>query len=366
MKLTRCDTHFHVGTAPCPWPRCPKGVIDERYVRDIKPSPPVVFCRAKFDDLAEKPRYFWRNEDMPVVLQVPRIVRQDLIRRADWMRPAPIYHYTTTEAFFQIVESQELWLSDHSYLNDASEISHGLELAARAVRELIEADHQDIQIFHDVLTRAESNPPRMCLACFSLQRDSLSQWRAYSGGGCGVALGFGSDELVSGLKYPDDINLARVVYSHRQKRRLMRHFVHFFKMARQVDRQSDKPRWLEPYPNLMWSLLFELAALCKDGGFSDEREVRLLFQESTALREHFGPVVKRFRPAGGVLVPYVSTNDFHRIGLDSDTHRGRLNLFEVVVGPNSKMELVARGVAEYLESKGYQNVRVHKSSIPFR
>lgn len=302
---------------------------------------------------------------MPVLLNVSNIIRQDLFRRSDWMRPAAIYHYTTTEAFFRIVESQELWLSDYAYLNDASEIHHGLDIASRAVGELIDTECEEFGLFGNVIARAKANPPRLCVACFSLQRDSLSQWRAYSHGGCGVALGFGAAELVTGLGYPDDIHLSRVVYADRQKKRLLRHFVHCFKVARQIDQRSNNPRWLEYYDDFMLAVLFELAALCKDSGFSDEREVRLFFQESKVLREIYGPVLKRFRLASGILVPYVSTNDLHR-GREREEKQNRLNLAEVVVGPHPKMALVARSVTEYLESKGYDDVPVRTSTVPFR
>ncbi|HEX8010670.1 MAG TPA: hypothetical protein VF814_07020 [Casimicrobiaceae bacterium] len=57
--------------------------------------------------------------------------------------PSLIYHYTTLEGFVGIVQSRSLWLSDYSYLNDARELTHGVEIVRSVVDEMLKGDVPD-------------------------------------------------------------------------------------------------------------------------------------------------------------------------------------------------------------------------------
>jgi len=58
---------------------------------------------------------------------VDRLVRR--LNRAK--RPRLIYHYTNDAGLIGIVEKGELWFTDAGFLNDPSELDHGVMVSSR-------------------------------------------------------------------------------------------------------------------------------------------------------------------------------------------------------------------------------------------
>ena len=57
-------------------------------------------------------------------------MRKGLVAKYDTSESPIVYHYTTPEGLWGIIDSGELWMSDYSYLNDAVELNYGLQLAS--------------------------------------------------------------------------------------------------------------------------------------------------------------------------------------------------------------------------------------------
>src|SRR3954470_9187707 len=108
--------------------------------------------------------------------------------------PDILYHYTRLDAFKAIVAHRLLWLSDIAKMNDAKErlwISEVFQriwgARAKAGEGVSEAGHY----FYDF--QLDTTPVFIC--CFSEDGDLLSQWRAYTDDGRGVAIGFRTTRL---------------------------------------------------------------------------------------------------------------------------------------------------------------------------
>jgi hypothetical protein len=80
----------------------------------------------RFDGLRKPmPRWFGAKREASV----------DVIRRFHHtVPPSSIYHYTSSAALISIVEKNELWLSEATYLNDRREIELGRQLACDCVQ----------------------------------------------------------------------------------------------------------------------------------------------------------------------------------------------------------------------------------------
>lgn len=374
-----CRTHYSGGVLPCAWPDCELGhkgqSLTEHWIPD---GEPLKYSRESFLGSDGSPRYFWLPEHLPYSMQVGNLVRGELFRLA---RPAigTIYHYTTLEALFGIVESEDLWMTDYSFLNDASEVEHGIELAASVFSETA-ASRAGSPIADHLRNLSSISPtvrPRICISCFSSARDSLSQWRAYSRSSVGVALGFGATTLLYGLGFPPECTLTTVAYSDAHKTALLSCFARFFAEAFDRDaarklKSNDGTKSIDPtehYWPIMKSLFFETVVCCKNGAFADEREVRLVYKEEPELLNELGlpKTVKRFRSADGLLVPYTTTTDIaNTLRHSRDSEKQKFPLEEVIIGPHPKAELAIRSVEEYLAAKGFQDVRVVRSDLPFR
>ncbi len=130
-----------------------------------------------------------------------------------------LYHYTSQAGAHGVLNSQSIWATDASFLNDPQEVAWGRKalknaygrLEAPAQKKLRQMYAQPIEVNADeghqfnglVRNRAYT-------FSFSTNGDALRQWRAY-GGSRGVALGFNL-ELLANTR-PDAL-LAPVLYKN--------------------------------------------------------------------------------------------------------------------------------------------------------
>jgi hypothetical protein len=98
-----------------------------------------------------------------------------------------VHHYTNVKGALGILESGRIWFTERAHLNDPSEVSHGISVAAAILREQGRNDDAGRidgaaqEVFRDF---------RFFSASFSFEGDDLSQRRAYADDGKGVVLSF--------------------------------------------------------------------------------------------------------------------------------------------------------------------------------
>jgi hypothetical protein len=383
-----CRTHFAggFGQLPCPWPNCPHGNREDSFLSQrFSVTKEAKYKRESFVAADGEPRFFWLSENQSYGWVVRPTIRSELSRLAQPNGDVPIYHYTSLEGFHGIVESDDLWLTESAFMNDASEIEHGIELSQDVFESFVASGSPIASVLESLTSVAAAQRPRINVACFSSARDSLSQWRAYSKNTVGVALGFVPKDLLSGLGYPSECTLVPVLYSDAQKHALLDTFARFFSEAYSRDAQrkisvaqrdgSYKEFFpIEGYAASLTSIFFELVASCKHSAFADEREIRLVYSEHNEAIEAFGlqRAEKRFRNADGFLAPYTTIADIRQAHQNLHSHlkqsieNQRLPLMEIVVGPHPRAELAARSIRHYLDARGYGDVPVLQSAAPYR
>src|SRR5215475_9928608 len=122
----------------------------------------------------------------------------------------PLFHYASPEAFYGIVENGKMWLSNAAYLNDANELEYPVQLCRDLIDNMLHPvkprDSMPLELLRrQVLTKILSDIEKHALwkpwytASFSLERDRLSQWRAYCPIG-GYAIGFNGPRLFDALR----------------------------------------------------------------------------------------------------------------------------------------------------------------------
>jgi len=100
------------------------------------------------------------------------------------------YHYTTLEAFESILKSNEIRFSDCKYLNDSSEVEHGLKKVRHLINgKLIECKQSKIKNhphekklikLSEGMSSLSPDFPKYYVFCLCEGSDLLSQWRGYS------------------------------------------------------------------------------------------------------------------------------------------------------------------------------------------
>jgi len=148
-------------------------------------------------------------DDLQRILDDHRETLNDLQGHLELEPPPPvIYHYTDDKGLKGILENGCLWLTDIRSLNDPSELSHGLTMAADIIEKAAAngpAPYRTFaEMFGNAMRRRHGEIAHNFVCCFSKTGDELGQWRAYANDGHGFAIGFNTNLLETGFKQSCD------------------------------------------------------------------------------------------------------------------------------------------------------------------
>ncbi|KLC02013.1 hypothetical protein TB9_20130 [Xanthomonas perforans] len=208
-----------------------------------------------------------------------------------------LYHYTDAQAVQSILVNRKLWLTDLRFMNDSTELSHGVEILKKAM------EHQPHGLFYDwdYAEKAMSylsnsldeyedaswtEDPVFAMS-FSRKDDLLSQWRGYGN----YAVAFDSERLKEfGLKLRDCI--------YDSKSKADQASQQLTNAGTSISRSMAEINGCISVDSIDKQIeLIELAATFKDAGFEEESEVRMIARPD----QHD----IKYRPRNGMLIPYV-------------------------------------------------------------
>lgn len=295
--------------------------------------------------------------------------------------PATLFHYTSTAALIPIVQDNELWLSDATFLNDRVEVHHGRRIARDRLvaASAWQIPHEAQAMMSAALVRFEREPdPTVYVVCFSLEPDDLAQWRGYGQGNAPIAIEFQPDPLMFG--YTSEGSLKRVQYDVNEQEwtfdQVLRAYADTYSEDVRAPRPSPRP---EPIPieeerdlcaDKLYHDLWRYIVSCKSPAFKSEREVRFVYVAHDFGRsgrdwypEHPTP---QFRECGGRIIPYLSSKnlDFQNMPRVSDVPR--LPICSVRIEPTNDQALIERGVRQLLDVNGHTNVKIFSSESTLR
>lgn len=309
--------------------------------------------------------------------------------------PPLVWHYTSAQGLLGILSTDaaekqaertkqhgipsrgafSLRLTDALYLNDPLELRYGRKMLADCIEaQLTDLTGDDAEEVGEVVewlrTPAESGNGEAnritggtYVACFSRQKDSLSQWRGYAPGR-GYAIGF-DENMLQYLVAPiaaDDPGMVAdweielvlrprvypVVYGDKAAQEWF--------TARAADIINPAALFSSPIPR---RYLAELAlALAKQDAYNVEEEVRAVIVQGPT------PLVREFREGALGVVPYVTAGFIFPFGPKG----GPPLIREIQVGPGDDGELRREAVVQRLETLGFgpQTINVSTSAFQFR
>jgi len=356
-----CEQHGNRGMLPCAWPGCENGIAENQFLEPpiLEKFPPTVYTRCEWPSPLGGSYYSWGNSDLPNWFNAAQTFWNEARRHrlVPDSFPKVVYHYTSIEGFFGIVEKRSIWLSDFSYLNDRRELTYGADTAKEAIRRMAEkeSDPGVLELLSAWTKDLHMLQNRVCIASFSEENDSLSQWRAYGP----LAIGFATRAL---SMHVNQSRLQAVEYRPEIQGKLVDIYLHHLRSAYFADVSSDR---LDRIPDIYHKIeqIIELIAFFKDPAFKSENEYRLVYIDRPEVLESVGlqRPPKSFRISKGRIVPYVSSVDI----LPSEDRRFELEITEIVLGPECD-ELLERGVREFLDAKRLTNVKTRRSLVPLR
>lgn len=309
-----------------------------------------------------------------------------------------IYHYTTGEGFHGIVESSELWLTNAEFVNDISECN-ALQQEAELLFGIDElAFNRYVEKWWKLFFKGKNERNNYYIVSFSKEPDSLEQWRAYGD----VCIGFRAERLKK-----SGFSLHECVYS---KEEIRTWILERANRTEWVLEEQDRTRhyigedgvpttcYEDGRDSAAFSLIFEASIKLKHSCYRNEKEVRLLsisnhnwlYPNSPFMYEKDPPIHFRAQPGFGVAVPYVkfflttepgggeyslSENQSNKTELqmkqekrekEKELKRDLLPIQEIWIGPTPHKEETKASCEILLHEKGYKDVKINVSEIPYR
>lgn len=312
-------------------------------------------------DVTDSEAQTYLNYTTEIIKTLPKVPRPDIL-----------WHYTTGANLIKIFESDSLWMTQISCLNDHREI----RLASHRYKEALEnygrqktlSDPEKILLQKAIKGLENDSAPInwWYVACFSAERDDLSQWRAYGGGEGGYAIGFKADGLVS-TAFPDKALLAPVYYdeavhadvAQKVAAATFRFFLEGLK-SRGGNAGATVDDWCDAFLDGWSRAITYLGPVVKHPKFEPEHEWRLIRQLRDEDRPKMEYVQKQM-----MMSRHLPLN----LGRSSaENKRSLLPIAEIMVGPSRYKEISRISVGDLLLTNGYapETVKVSISDVPFQ
>jgi hypothetical protein len=258
-----------------------------------------------------------------------------------------VYHYTSQKGLIGILTTKKIWATSIRYLNDSMEFLYTLNIMKDQIDSRLRSNEPPR--IHKILDQLKSQLEaitniNVCVACFSDNGDLLSQWRGYCPDGGGFAIGFDSFSLQR-IAARQDFDIGACIYDLVEQQLGVAEYVEYsVERARIPSPEEDDKKRADAF---LAGLVY-LAATLKHPAFEEEREVRLVSKPKPI--DSAGMKTRE----GSVLIPYFEFN------LDAP-----VRISEIVVGPNTNMDLAMNSVRAFLKSADL-DAAVKESRIPYR
>jgi hypothetical protein len=277
--------------------------------------------------------------------------------KAHFNAPVPdlLYHYTGQSGLIGITGASELWATKIQYMNDATEFGLALGIARTELENIATYSHHTgekaaaAKLLESLRGLEDIN---IFAVCFCEKGDLLSQWRGYSGGNHGYAIGFDPDMLMQ-LARLAGFTLGPCIYDPGIQRKVVQEAIQHC-ITNELDFTAET-RW--GFHGPLADILFRCGVFFKDASFTDEKEWRLVSSTCLYDDDHI-----RFRSGKSMVTPFYALRIAHEDGLP---------IRQVVVGPCPHMELAKSAVTSLLMRHG-NKAPLHGqqiafgSAIPFR
>lgn len=270
-------------------------------------------------------------------------------------------HYTNLHGLKGIIEQNEIWLSDHRFLNDPSEYSYGKDLACNIINSKIsENKGNDFSKFLEGVLQKLINKSLsgVYLASMSRSPDRLDQWKGYGNHSESVCIVFKGDFILwnQGNSHPTHIQQNKIIYSEDEQIKLIGNFIEIYKRVF----FEGMNRFVYPFINDLASVIEMQLIYFKHSEYMSENEIRLTISNLNHILKVKSP---RHRILNGMVIPYISTK---YISLDKEPALLPLPLKEIIVSPLSSQDTIIKSIEIFLNNMGHTDVPVRPSNIRFR
>lgn len=271
-----------------------------------------------------------------------------------------LYHYTSLTSLMGMIETNRLWMSKGTFLNDSSELVYFSGVLKYVLEKIEIRDEVSLwSLFVEQLELALNrfmkeiveNGFEVYIFSMSQTEDSLALWYNYAKGD-GYNIGFSANDLLEKLnKYPESPEALQglVVYNRQEQESILADFLlETFKLVSRYEAEKVKAA----LPDHFFSVIATCAVFFKDATFKSEEEYRIAIIGRGEVNDKV-----KFRAQNGVIIPYIEV-DFE----------GKLPISHITIGPKNNIDIAKSGIEHYMKSKAYklEEIMVSKSVASLR
>lgn len=333
--------------------------IPELIKNNISPIPNI-----HFDDFST------RRFDGSIPPKLPEdVIASSESLRSDWIKehqdlPGVLYQYTSYLGLTGILSNHSVWMTDITYLNDTSEMKLGLDLLEKCINEKMSSVSKACHRVLGAASMAISSTASILtggylIACFCMNNDLLSQWRAYGNNGTGYNVGFDSAKLAN----TPQMHVRKVIYDPSKQTYFIKNAVdkicELFEITRANGTMSplDDRDLAVLFTDLLLKNIHEFLITFKHKAFAEENEWRVIFPYN--FRDDLEKL--KFRQYNGMPVPYME------LGLDRmDKSIPLLPIVKVTHGPVLHPQLTKKSLSLMMQKYGYAYAEIEGSETPLR
>ncbi|MDN7243080.1 DUF2971 domain-containing protein [Planococcus sp. N028] len=271
-----------------------------------------------------------------------------------------LYHYTGLPSLMGMIETNQLWMSKGTFLNDSSELIYFSRVLEFVVRKLENRKHTSLwrlyireleRIMGHFMEEVKENGFEVYIFSLSRAQDSLALWYNYAKGE-GYNIGFSAEQLfhkVSGFSTGPMLH-GYVMYGRQEQEEVL---IELLQKTFELVEPYEVEEIQKALPGHFFSLIASCAVFFKDPAFKSEEEYRIALMSRKSDKQ---PSVQ-FRAQNGVIIPYISI-DF----------QARLPISHITIGPKNNVDIAQSGMEHYLKWKGYdmEQVTISKSVAALR
>lgn len=275
-------------------------------------------------------------------------IRSILQKHGEDTRNKYLYHYTSGIGLKSIIEENQLWLSERSYMNDVLEVEYTKEIIRELFRNRIPFSED---IIEDTLLQNEMQ----FVFSTSLEKDSINMWSYYSGIDS-YCIVFDRKQLRDYFLELNTDNYklfyGQVIYNRKKQNKIMSEVCNtvisdLFQVLTKGIQKEDTTKIKKEYDDAKYIYQF-FYSLCKQEGHSCEKEFRYLV--SNVKKVDF--LIKK-----GLFVP------IFKIG-NSTTKKIPIN--HIIIGPSNHETIAKDSLRLFLDENGYKKVKISPSSLKTR
>lgn len=282
-----------------------------------------------------------------------------------------VYHYTTSDTLFKIVEKKQLRFTNRLYLNDCSEGRYVLDLCIKRIDDIWAPNcrfckNDFLECLKMLREKLNLRQFQFYQVSFSTDGDNLTMWNYYSKGD-GINIQFSKSQLLDSLQThlhnivvgPIALLHGLVIYDEDEQIGILRKLLNDF---------SETGEMLNEWGLFTSWAVLNVGTFFKHKGFRDEREYRIAYNlfcdpydptKCLSLfsdNDHNKPYSFDVYQKEGMMVPFVD------VDISSDSFQA------VTLSPRIAAEYYADGLKLMLYKHGLwkNNINIQKSSIPIR